>query len=87
MKQTTFSDLERNNKTCMYAHPVSYTHLNIFKQIELVCIKSSKQVTLRFLPILYDIKNIRQLKKVCRMFFDQIDLKLILCKYYKLLHL
>ena len=30
MKQTTFSDLERNNKTCMYAHLIDSSIMTLF---------------------------------------------------------
>ena len=30
MSQTTFSDLERNNKTCMYAHLIDSSIMTLF---------------------------------------------------------
>ena len=34
MKQTTFSDLERNNKTCMYAHLIDSSIMTLFCILE-----------------------------------------------------
>ena len=42
MKQTTFSDLERNNKTCMYAHLIDSSIMTLF------CRNSEKTLVLLY---------------------------------------